>query len=298
MSSRNHERVSNREDDRLAIESHPGAGEPAPLGSGRGLEIVDGFDESTLIGDGTESALAVLPDAWRATVDLPETGDEVVIGTDERVQITDTTRYPWRAICSLSIRAGNGMQYIGTGWLIGARTVITAGHCVYMHDAGGWARSIDVMPARNGASTPEGRITATDLRSVRGWTENRDRNYDYGCIILPEGTDLSHLGRFGAAAYSDNSLQGLYANLAGYPGDQPAGTMWFDAKRIETVTPNTIEYAIDTYGGQSGAPVWRVRQRWRVAVGIHTNGAQSGNSATRITSEVIGNMRAWLTDGG
>ena len=79
---------------------------------------------------------------------------EVIIGTDNRVRINPTTSYPWRAICALKITAANGTKWIGTGWLISPRTVITAGHCVYMHDEGGWAKSIEVIPARNDTTNP------------------------------------------------------------------------------------------------------------------------------------------------
>jgi V8-like Glu-specific endopeptidase len=37
---------------------------------------------------------------------------EVIIGTDERVRITPTTAFPWRAICSLKITAQNGQRFM------------------------------------------------------------------------------------------------------------------------------------------------------------------------------------------
>src|SRR5687768_6326230 len=55
---------------------------------------------------------------------------ESVIGRDERVRILDTDLYPWSAICALRMRGPSGGA-MGTGWFIGPRTVITAGHCVY-----------------------------------------------------------------------------------------------------------------------------------------------------------------------
>ncbi len=39
---------------------------------------------------------------------------EVIIGTDDRVRISPTTSFPWRAICSLRITAQNGNRFIGT----------------------------------------------------------------------------------------------------------------------------------------------------------------------------------------
>ncbi len=78
---------------------------------------------------------------------------EIVIGADDRVRVTNVTAFPWRVICSLQIRAQDGSRWIGTGWLIGRRTLITAGHCVYIHDRGGWATRIEVIPGRNAAGS-------------------------------------------------------------------------------------------------------------------------------------------------
>src|SRR5918912_3129628 len=73
---------------------------------------------------------------------------ESVIGpTDDRVRILDTELAPWRMICALRMRGPTGAGAIGTGWFIGPRTVLTAGHCVFSnHFFGGWASSIEVIP--------------------------------------------------------------------------------------------------------------------------------------------------------
>ena len=59
-----------------------------------------------------------------------------VIGTDEREQITQTDQYLWRAIASLRITARDGSHWIGTGWFISPRTLVTAGHCVFIKGSG------------------------------------------------------------------------------------------------------------------------------------------------------------------
>jgi V8-like Glu-specific endopeptidase len=82
-----------------------------------------------------------------------------------------------------------------------------------------------------------------------------------------------------------------------YPGDKPSGTQWFPARKATLVTPRTIIYNIDTAGGQSGAPVWRFLNGQRHVVGIHTNGSQLGNSATRIVTAVFNNIKAWKAQG-
>jgi V8-like Glu-specific endopeptidase len=223
---------------------------------------------------------------------------EIVLGEDDRIRVTNVTAFPWRAICSLQIRAQDGSRWIGTGWLIGRRTLITAGHCVYIHDRGGWASRIEVIPGRNAAERPFGSCTATSFRSVLGWTQKRRRTHDYAAIILPEDcTYGDQLGYFGLANLSDAALNQLTVNLSGYPGDKPAGTQWFHSRQLSAVTPSVLTYEIDTAGGQSGAPVWQLRNGERHAVGIHTNGSPTGNSATRINSVVYNNLMLWRDDG-
>lgn len=223
---------------------------------------------------------------------------EVVIGTDDRVRIQATRSFPWRAICSLLITARDGSRWIGTGWLISPRTLITAGHVVFIHSRGGWVRSIDVIPGRNGADRPFGTCAATAFRSVRGWTQSRLRDFDYGAIILPTSCPVGgQVGTFGFANLTDQTLRDLTVNLSGYPGDKPPGTQWWHARRLTQVTPRTIVYNIDSAGGQSGSPVWRLRNGLRHAVGIHTNGSLSGNSATRINRPVFRNLTSWRQEG-
>ena len=54
-----------------------------------------------------------------------------------------------------------------------------------MHEAGGWVRSIEVIPGCNDSSQPFGSYVATAFRSVTGWTNSKNRVHDYGAIILP-----------------------------------------------------------------------------------------------------------------
>ncbi|HOY13318.1 MAG TPA: trypsin-like serine protease [Saprospiraceae bacterium] len=223
---------------------------------------------------------------------------EVIIGADNRIKINATNVYPWRAICALKITTKNGRRFIGTGWMISKRTVITAGHCVYMHNEGGWVRSVEVIPGLNGALRPYSSAVGTSFRSTQGWVNSRSRNHDYGAIILPANTNLGNLtGSFGIAVKNDAFLKAANLNLSGYPGDKGGNEQWYMAQRTKSVSTRVIYYNIDTYGGQSGAPVWILTGGKRYAVGIHTNGASSGNSATRIVTAVFNNLVSWKNQG-
>jgi V8-like Glu-specific endopeptidase len=218
---------------------------------------------------------------------------EAIIGTDDRVRIQGTTNIPWRRICALRMTFPNG-SYRGTGFLIGPRTVATAGHCVYLKSAGGWARSIEVIPGSNGPTRPFGTAVSTQFRSVAGWVNSSIPSSDYGCIVLPQGSfGGRNLGAFGFAAWSAPQLLALPAVVAGYPGDKPFAELWGMARRIKSVTPTQLRYDIDTMGGQSGAPVYIKRNGQRYCVGIHNYGGSTVNSATRITPSVYQRLHAW-----
>jgi len=242
---------------------------------------------------GTDAQRAALRAAKKAPM------PEVVIGTDERLQITNTNEYPWRCIASLRITAADGSGWIGTGWLVGPRILLTAGHVVYMADQGGWAQQIEIIPGREGITFPFGSCIATDFRSVQGWTQDRNSNFDYGAILLPPENRLGdQLGWFGYQVHTDAELSGFNINVSGYPGDKPDGTQWLMFGPVKTTNERTFAYDVDTAGGQSGGPVWITFEGddGRYGVGVHTNGSLSGNSATRIVQDMFDNVIAWSNE--
>ena len=141
----------------------PGKGKVA-AGLASGIEKVHGFSLPKVAA--ARSAKEVLsgaldlPDIAEASFgpgarQVPKSVLETVHGPDDRVKITSTSVYPWRAHASLLITARDGSMWIGTGWFIGPHTLMTAGHVVYIKNSGvagrdGFVRSIKVMPGRNG----------------------------------------------------------------------------------------------------------------------------------------------------
>ncbi|MCM3872919.1 MAG: hypothetical protein ND895_19740 [Pyrinomonadaceae bacterium] len=266
-----------------------------------GSEGVKGFKlkvtETVMAESFKAPSTSKLRDIGEASFGPPPPRAETVHGPDNRVKITNTSVYPWRVHASLLITAADGSGWIGTGWFIGPHTLMTAGHVVYIKNSGvpgrdGWVRSIDVMPGRNGSALPYGKVTSKNFRTVTGWANTGDENFDYGAIIIP--TNLGNTtGWFGFGVYSDAVLTASVGNISGYPGDKPSGTQWYDAHRIASVNARKVYYDIDTFGGQSGSGVYRIIDGGRFGVAIHAYGGATTNSGTRIVTPVFNNMVAW-----
>lgn len=230
---------------------------------------------------------------------------ETVIGRDDRKRILDTDLNPWRMICALELSTQDGQMFVGTGWLAGPRTIVTAGHCVYDQSTGGWMQSILVSPGRNGHDRPFEAITANRFSSVDRWITNHDPDYDMGCIHLDQPIG-ERLGWFSVGLLPDDELMRQMVNVSGYPADRGFGTeQYFHANRVLDVSPRRVYYDVDTYGGQSGSPVWiqGADGEAPIVIGIHAYGVDperrtrgvEANSAPRIIPESFAVIKEWLT---
>jgi glutamyl endopeptidase len=230
---------------------------------------------------------------------------ESVIGTDSRERILETDLLPWRMICALRMFSDGGGGAIGTGWLVGPRTIITAGHCVHhMGFFGGWADKIEISAGRDGSDFPFGTVTATRFSSVDKWVADADPDFDIGCIHLDDSVGDS-VGWFSIASLPPKALKSHMVNVSGYPGDRGAGTeQYFHKNRILNVGNRRVFYDVDTAGGQSGAPVWIHEKKGAppLVVGIHAYGTGgtpfdlgiTANSAPRIIPEMFDQIAGWI----
>lgn len=230
---------------------------------------------------------------------------ESVIGADMRERILETDLLPWRMICSLRMFADGGGGAIGTGWLVGPRTIITAGHCVHhQRFFSGWAKKIEVSAGRDGTEFPFDTVTATRFSSVDKWVADADPDFDIGCIHLDEALGDT-VGWFSIGSLPPDELESHMVNISGYPADRGRGTeQYFHKNRILNVSGRRVFYDVDTAGGQSGAPVWIHEKKGAppLVVGIHAYGTGgtpfdlgiTANSAPRIIPEVFDQIAAWI----
>ncbi|MEM9342355.1 MAG: trypsin-like peptidase domain-containing protein [Pseudomonadota bacterium] len=257
--------------------------------------------------DATQAKGTIPADAERTGVGLLS-----VIGGEDRQEIINTDQAPWRMICSLGLRAGNGGRFVGTGWLVGPRTVITAGHCLLDRHAGQMAQ-IDVMPGRRGDDKPFGSVAVTSAATEvhPKWSASFDPDFDVGVIHLAEPLGDA-TGWFSYAVAGDDELLSHQMNVGGYPahvqGELVAGEeLWWHKDAILDTSPRRVFYATDTSGGQSGSPVWAFESGdgAPIVVGIHaygaelvqsdvTGGSAQANSAPRIDEDIADLIDAWI----
>lgn len=237
---------------------------------------------------------------------------ETVIGVDERKRVPDTDLQPWRMICALRIRGPGGTGAIGTGWFIGPRTVVTAGHCLFSQTFfGGWADSVEVIPGHNRLQNgrvvkPFGSTVGRRMSVLDRWATSDDRepDFDIGCIHLDEPLG-EQTGWFGFASLPPDELTAYLVNISGYPSDRGGGDeQYFASNRIQHVGERRVFYDVDTHGGQSGAPVWVHEEEGSppLVVAVHAYGIGAtptslgivANSAPRIVPEIHAIFEGWL----
>jgi glutamyl endopeptidase len=173
---------------------------------------------------------------------------------------------------------------------------------VYDAFEGGWATSITAYPGRNGHVVPFGSATATTLFAVSQWTDDADPEFDYGAIRIssPLGDAAGWLGY--GVKHDDAALLGARVRIFGYPSDKPLGTMWGMAKRLKGVEKHKLFYKADTFGGQSGSPIFgKLSNACRpCAFGVHAYGVglepfATSNSGTRVDATVFASLAFWAT---
>jgi glutamyl endopeptidase len=227
---------------------------------------------------------------------------ESVIGADGRKPVTNTEGFPARATAMVVFRDHAGTTFFCSGWLIGKDTVVTAGHCVADGDGGALfpVRSYRIVPGFNAdarPSQPYGVCGARRLYPNVTWKNSGRDDYDYGAIKLDctVGAATGWYGYRRAVATHD------VITVEGYPGDKTLGTQWKMAGHVTLVQGRRVFYKADTFGGQSGSPVWRrIGTRCRACgIAIHGYGVygrppySNNNHGARITTPVFQNLTNW-----
>jgi V8-like Glu-specific endopeptidase len=204
--------------------------------------------------------------------------------------------------------------YIGTGFLIGSRYVLTAGHNLFYFPnedfSKKWIRP-DLLLFYPGFSemkfcingkilnkpsthndddddiSPKASIITTHpkWREAEGkpLEEINTNPYDFGAFILDRDVHSSR-NYFYPRHHEKYELDGKTVSVTGHPADKQGNMYTMDGK-IVTMDDWRLHYHIDTHGGQSGSPVWYFDEKKApICTAVHIGNHHGQlNTGTRLT---------------
>lgn len=167
------------------------------------------------------------------------------------------TAQPYKWICKIITRTDTDNSYSGTGYLVNvpwANTgcILTAGHNLWMKNRS-YARRLEITFPGKDTFTVSRDDTEQFFRASPEYVASFAKEYDYGAIVVP---GLQSQGFGYSTLMTDDEISYATASVFGYPGDKEPGTMWGSGSKFLPPTTRQLHYDIDTFGGQSGSPVY------------------------------------------
>lgn len=175
---------------------------------------------------------------------------------------SDTSRHPYCAIGQMVTyfdSDGNGSidtYKSGTASLQAPDILISAAHCFFDSNLGGWPVSMEFFPAKNttGSSVSEADWVSASISQAYadgpGWVSQED------WVIIQIDSPLGNTyGWFGLHGCAQEQVNSVNVELAGYPTDK-GGEQWRSSGRFEGIDNNVMIHNMYSTPGFSGAPVF------------------------------------------
>ncbi|WP_051913810.1 trypsin-like serine peptidase [Thermorudis peleae] len=215
-----------------------------------------------------------------------------IFGVDNRIRVTDTTRFPFSAITLILGTEADGTNYLCSGALIGPNVLLTAAHCLFDPVLNAFSSTLFVVPGAdllNGKPfAPFGYANAVQGAVPVGWQQSGgDPTYDVGIVLLdtPLGRNAGMLAPENASTALVTSPSFSYL-ISGYPGDKPLGTQWMvSAQGFTGVTSTLLDTQAALTEGMSGSPVLNTSDLG--IIGLVSFEMRSANVARRITADIF-----------
>jgi V8-like Glu-specific endopeptidase len=242
-----------------------------------------------------EAMLRAEREAEAATV-----GAATVFPPDERIQVTDTTRIPFRTVADLGLfEPGGRLSGRCSGVMLGPDVVLTAAHCVYW--SGRYIDSVLVVPGESWPSWPYGTGFAVKMAVPNGWASGPGQDppdalmpptrFDWAILVLSlRDWNDNTLAPYPVVAHAPDAYFGrpdLTLFTAGYPGDKPVGTMWAAISSELAVDDDFLYTRADIAPGQSGSPIFAVTGDHAFIFSVVSGGNSYANRSVRFTPRVL-----------
>ena len=230
----------------------------------------------------------------------PVAQPQIVIGPDERTQVSPTTYYPVSTVAYMEIYKAGVPYAVCTGVFIGPNTVITAAHCLYDQGTGQWVGDVYVVPGKDGVSEPYGYTYATNMVIPYAFASgSTDPSYNFGVLKLATSLGTT-VGWLSLGVFSDATLAqpAFGVTIAGYPTDKAIGTHWTASKpSFLSVGQHVLTYDVDTYG-EGGAGIRRTQDD--LVVGVHSvgNATYQYNAGVRVDESLIAFVNTFCAANG
>ena len=231
-----------------------------------------------------------------------------IIGSEDRVQITNTNAAPYQYTCYMySVYKDGTKSGVYSGFMVGAKAAVTAAHCVF--DGKSTLEHVVVIPGKNGGTEPYGSAKSIKVAITSEYMSNEDKADDWAIIEL--NWNIGYQSKWPALKYKSGSYNGTSVENTGYPGKSKWFTLQNEESTLMFSGKGTIKYSEerdqfgsgrgilkgdwDATGGNSGGPVFAYYpETGYTVIGILTSGSSDdGNSygnntyytlATRISS--------------